>query len=155
MGKRGTIESVIYFINGNDPNHAPGFVMLAPYTECPTPSGYTREGASTLAEVDKLCRILVSQETRDHEDQLIHDEVLRERATESSRDRLRQRMMSSAATPYERDYLAAWFALKDEQKRKRYADAFDHRVMYLHAREFDTPKDRPVDSERVNLDRIG
>jgi hypothetical protein len=146
--KRGTIEAVIYFRNYADPEHEQGYIMLAPYTECPTPRGYTREGADTLAEVDKITKVIDAQERKKRENELIHDEVLRDAATASTRDALRQRMMSSAATPYERDFIDAWFKLKDEQKSKRYADAFDHRAMFLHARENDIHPKRRVDAEK-------
>jgi hypothetical protein len=148
MGKRGTIEPVFYFRAYADPEHEPGYLMLSPYSDCPAPRGYTREYADTLADVDKFMRVINAQEKRKREAEFIHDELLREAATKSTRDRLREQMISRATTPYARDYLAAWFKLKDEQKSERYAQEFDHHELFLHAREFDIHPKRRVDAEK-------
>ena len=54
MHKLGTLTPVVYFVAHRVPTHAEGYVMLAPYTGCPTPPGYSREYADTLDAVDRL-----------------------------------------------------------------------------------------------------
>jgi hypothetical protein len=153
MRKLGSLEPVIYFRNHRDPAHPPGFLMLAPYSDFPTPAGYTREAADTLADVDRLQRSLIEQERRDAEAELLHDEVVLGRRYAEMTDKLRARMVSSSTSPYDRDFIEAYLKLREE-KRDRHRQRFLERVMFLHAREMDTPRDRRVDDETVKLDRV-
>lgn len=154
MRKLGTLEPVVYFRNHRDPAHPEGFLMLAPYSEFPTPRGYSRETAETLSEVDRLQKILLEQEQRQWEAEAIYDEVVMGQRQRAVVDRLRTRMVSGATSPYERDFIEAYLALR-EDKREKYRQRWMERTAYLHAREYDTPKGRAVDDEGFRVDRIG
>ena len=150
MTNRPGTLNVVYFVRGTD-----GFIMLAPYTAMPTLPGYRREVANTLGEVDVLQRKLIEQETRALEQERVTEEAAYGKMSEAVRDRLYARMTSTATDEYEKDFIREYLKLRDENKRKKYAEAFEHRRMYLWAREFDSPKDRRSDEERVDVDRIG
>ncbi len=147
-GFLGTLDAPIYFRNYRDPNHPEGYLMLAPYSEFPTPHGYTREVARTLSEVDKLQKILCEQERRDCEREQIHDEVMIGARQRELTDKLRQKMVSSSTTPYDHDLIGAYLELKIE-KRARHAQRFQERSMYLYAREMDS-HGRSPNAERVD-----
>lgn len=141
------MEPVIYF------RRPDGHIFLAPYTSFPTPPGCDREYADTLYKVHDLERRLVAQEREQWEREALQEEMIGARVTDI-RDRLYQRMCSGSTDPYERDFIREWLKLRDEKKRKKYADFLKHRQMYLSALHNDTPKDRRVDEESVNLDRV-
>lgn len=147
-GFLGSLSAVVYFRNHRDPNHPEGYLMLAPYSEFPTPRGYSRELARTLSDIDKLQRVLCEQERRDFERDRLYDEVLVGAKQRGITDKLRQRMVSSSTTPYDRDVIEAYLQLKEE-KRAKHAQRFMERNMYLYAREMDSHS-RPPDSERVD-----
>jgi len=152
-GFLGSLSEVIYFRNHRDPAHPPGYLMLAPYSEFRTPDGYSREAARTLGEIDALQRTLISQERRDCEQEILHDEAVLSRKVMEVTDRLRQRMVSSSTSPFERDFIELYLQLREE-KRDRHRQRFMERTMYLHARENDAPRGRDDNSESVNLDRV-
>jgi hypothetical protein len=152
------IEPVVYFIcydsDRTNPPRPKGYLLIAPYTDCPAPSGYERREARYLHEAYDLERRLVRQE-RDGWEQEAELESQRFSDRQAViRDRLYQRMISSSTDVYEQEFIRAWLQLKDEQKRERYAQRLGERQMYLHALHFDTPKGRRVDEETVQLDRI-
>lgn len=151
--KLGTLEPVIFFRNHRDPAHPPGYLMLAPYSDFPTPSGYTREAAGTLADVDRLQRTLIEQERRDAEADALHDEAVLGRRYAEMTDKLRAKMVSSSTSAYDHDFIEAYLKVREE-RRERHRQRFMERTMFLHAREMDTPKDRAVDDETVKLDRV-
>lgn len=153
MRKLGTLEPVIFFKNYRDPAHPPGYLVLSPYSDFPTPPGYAREYADNLPDIDKLQKTLIEQERIAQESDIIYNEVIMGAKRKEIYDRLRSRMVSSSTTPYERDFIEAYLMLQDE-KRDRHRQRFLERVMFLHAREMDTPRDRGVDSETVKLDRV-
>lgn len=152
-GFLGSLSEVVYFRNHRDPAHPPGFLMLAPYSEFRTPSGYTREVARTLGEIDALQRTLIEQERRACESEILHDEAILGRKYAEVTDRLRAKMVSSSTSPYERDFIELYLQLRDE-KRDKHRQRFLERQMYLHARENDMPKNRRENEERVSLDRV-
>jgi len=154
MRTLGTLEPVIYFVNHTDPRRPEGYVVLAPYSSFATPPGHSREEARTLAEVDKLQSRLIEQEMRATEADWLYNETLTAGKRKAVEDSLRTRMVSSATTPYEREFIELYLQLRDE-KRAKYQQRFMERTMFLHARENDTPRGRGVDEETVNLDRIG
>lgn len=150
-----SLEAVVYFVNHEDPAHPSGYILLAPYSSFPTPEGYTRETARSLPEIDRLQRILQDQERREWEREYLADAEKMKARYEDVRQRLVARMVSSSTSPYERDYISEYLKLHDEKLRKKYREIFEHRVAYLWARENDTPRDRQVYEERVNVERIG
>jgi hypothetical protein len=152
---RGSIEPVIYFYNYRDPAHPEGYLMLAPYTSYPTPPGYERREARTLPEVDKMYEVLVRQERLQWEREYFREEATFGKRQQDLRDRLYARMTSGSTGEYEKDFIKSWLELRNEKKRQKYADIFEHRHLFLSARENDIPKGRNADEEKVNLDRIG
>jgi hypothetical protein len=147
-GFLGSLSAVVYFKNHRDPAHPPGYLMLAPYSDFPTPSGYSRELARTLPDIDRLQKILCKQEREDFERDRLYDEVLVGAKQREITDKLRSRMVSSSTTPYDRDIIAAYLELKEE-KRAKHAQRFMERNMYLHAREMDS-HGRPENAERID-----
>jgi hypothetical protein len=153
-GILGTHEAVVYFRNYRDPAHEPGYVLLAPYTECRAPRGYDREVARTIPEIVRLQDRLREQELRAAEAEVLHDQVILGERDRIRSDELYTRMVSGSTTPYERDYIRELLKLRDKKKREKYATILSQHNMHLHALEMDAPKNRSADSERVSLDRI-
>jgi hypothetical protein len=153
MRKPGTIEPIVYFVNHADPNHPVGYIILAPYSECPAPNGYQKEGVDTLSGVDRLEKILVDQERRDWEREAEYNEKLIGEKKSEIRDRLYAKMTSSSTDPWEKEFIRLYLYLREEKKQK-YQQRYLERTAYLWARHNDTPKGRGVDEEKVSLDRI-
>ena len=147
------MESVIYFRNYADPTRPYGWVLLAPYSACPPPPGYEKDGADTLAKVDKLQHILESQERAERTADVLHDEQAFGPKRDDIRSRLYARMTSGQCTQYEKDFIGAYLSHRIDRRSKWHAKYMEFQT-YLHARENDTPKNRRVDEERVNLDRV-
>lgn len=146
MGKRGSIEPVVYFINQS------GHVLLAPYSAMATPDGYRREEAGTLGDVDKLQVLLVMQERRQWEREAAQEESLFGARLDAVRDRLYARMTSAGTGAYEKEFIRHYLQLRIE-KRDKHRQRFEHREAFLWARENDTPKGRGVDKEEFHVER--
>ena len=128
--------------------------MLAPYTACPTPEGWSREEATTLRECYKLQSCLQDQEIEDWKREGARDtELVRQRFKET-RERMLTRMASSSTTPFDRDFMESYLQLQ-EKKLEKHERNFECRNAYLRSLEFDTPRGRRDDEESVNIDRIG
>lgn len=152
----GTLSPIVYFVNSSgadrDPAHPPGYIMLAPYSDFPTPHGYLREYAGTLPDARRLNDRLV-QQSRDEwerEAETNHNLVAAKRA--EVRDRIVARMQRSDTTPYEREFLELYLQLRDD-KAAKYDSIWNQRQAYLHALENDLG-DRRADSEEFHPDRI-
>lgn len=148
------MEAVIYFVNGRDPKRPRGWIILAPYTDCPTPRGYDREGADTLAKVDRLEHRLQEQEMAERGADLVHDEKVLGPLRDAVRERLYARMISKATPQFEKDFIGAYLSHRIDRRHKFHAKFAEYQC-YLTARHMDTAKGRRVDREQVNLDRIG
>lgn len=153
MRKFGSLEPVIYFRNINNPTRPQGWIILAPYSGCPCEVGYERDAAESLPEVDRLQKILEQQEMADRTADVLHDARIFGPLRDAVRDRLYARLISSATSEMEKDFIRGYLAHQID-KRHRFHQKYLEYVTYFHAREMDTPKNRPVDSERVNLDRV-
>jgi hypothetical protein len=153
MRKLGSLEPVFYFVNHTDPTRPPGYLMLAPYSACPAPAGWSREYADTLPDVDRLQKRLQEQEFRAMEAEGERSLNAFRAKQDELRVKLHDKMVSSSTSPWERDFLRGYLMLAEE-RRAKYRQRFMERNMYLWARENDTPKDRRVDEEKVNLDRV-
>ena len=159
MRKPGQIEPVFYFVNGSNPAHEIGYVMLAPYTGggdrclCPTPEGYRLEYADTLPDVDKLERKLQRQELEQAEREGEREMSVLEARRKELRDRMYQHMTSSETDPWNKEFYRLYLQLSDERKKKMYAQRFLERESYLWARHNDTPKNRRADEEVFNAER--
>lgn len=153
-GFLGSLSEVVYFKNSRDPNRPTGYLLLAPYSDCRPPDGYSREVARTLNEIDRLEKTLVEQEVAQAISEHIREESILAERDRAIRDRLYSRLISNSSSQYEKDYIRLWLDLRDEKKRRKYAEIFEHRAMHLYARHHDMPKDRGENEERVNLDRV-
>lgn len=125
-----------YFINRD------GDIQLPPndevfYTLCPR--GYDRAEANTLDEVDKLQRRLQEATYRRNQAEIEHDESIWQAARQSVLDSLRATLASSATTQYERDFIHAYLALREE-KRAAYRQRFACDRAFLEMREYDKPR---------------
>ena len=154
MRAPGKIEPVIYFTCGSqelsNPSRPIGYVLIAPYTDCPTPEGYRREFADTLAEVDRLEATLVRQEYEGQQQEMEIEEVKFSAARDQIRDNLYRRMISSETDEWEREFIRLYLQLRDERKKAMYRQRFLERKSYLWARHYDTPRGRGVDEEKVS-----
>src|SRR5271170_3960191 len=118
MGKLGTLEAVVYFVNYEDPAHEKGYILMAPYTGCPEPRGYRREYADNLPAVRRLEKILQRQEYLAGERDAIADRSLSAPGKESVRDRLVARMVSSSTTEYEKEFIRLYLQVRDDRAAK-------------------------------------
>jgi len=151
----GTLSPIVYFVNSSggdrDPAHPAGYIMLAPYSEFPTPHGYLREYAGTLPDARRLQDRLIAQsrEEWEREAELNHQLVDSRRA--EVRDRIYARMTSSATSEYEKEFLRLYLQVR-EDKQAKYDQRWRERQAYLHALENDLG-DRRADSEEFNVER--
>ena len=147
MRKPGTVAPVIYFRYPN------GHLTLAPFSECPTPDGAIKEEADTLPEIDRLVDTLRRQEYEQSQRELHYDINLFAARDKEIRDRIYQRISSSATTEYEKEFLRQYLQLRDERKRAKHQELYKQAMWYLYARENNLGK-READKEEVNLDKV-
>lgn len=152
MHKLGSLQPIIFYVNHQDPAHPEGYILLAPYSEFPTPAGYSREEAGTLPEVDRLQKRLQEQSRREWEAEYECDEAQWVERCERTRGNLYARLASSATSEWDKEFIRNYLQLREE-KRDKYKQRFFERTAYLHAREFDLG-DRAADKEEVRLDRL-
>lgn len=152
MRKPGCTEPVFYFVNGADPAHEIGYIMMAPYSECPTPKGYRREYVDTLPDIDRLEAKLQAQERREWELEVERDEVVLYERRKARRDRMYQALASSETDEWTKEFYRLWIQLEDDKKRAMYAQRFLERQMYLWARHNDTGN-RRADEEVFKPER--
>lgn len=103
---------------------------------------YKREGwewreAGTLADVDRLQKRLISQEEQRIGGMADRHQSLREDLFRSSGSALRQQMISSGTSEWERGFIRAYLELRDS-KRDKYRDSLEHHNYFLWARENDS-----------------
>ena len=153
MRKPGCIPPVFYFVNGNDPAHPPGYLIIAPYSDCPTPPGYRKEFFETLAEARTFEKRMQIQDRVEREQEYIRDWSLMERRNKEVRDKLYARMTSSDCTAYEKEFIRGWMELKDEEKKKKYEQRYLEHTGYLWALHNDVG-DRGDDTEKFRIDSI-
>lgn len=148
----GTLNPIHYLQNAN------GHLILVPVEQKESgladarrvyelkfkPQGYEWKEAGTLKEVQILQKRLVEQEQRILDGQGQADVNRRQRLHAEVAASLRQRMMSSSCSAYERDFIELWLNMREE-KQDQYTQRFTERNMYIHALEFDSsskPEDR-------------
>ncbi len=153
--KLGTLTPVVYF-------RCPlGHVILAPYSDCPTPahceftspvngircaSPCEREYADTLAAISKLERALTAQENLKFAAERQFDEAQCEAGRQAVRDRLMQKLWSSHTPESEKDFIREWIKLTDEKRAKHYSK-FEQYSVYINAAHYDLGN-RRADEER-------
>jgi hypothetical protein len=153
MHKLGTLSPLVYFVNHDDAQKPRGWITIAPYTGCPTPRGHTVEYADTLQAIDRLQKTLQEQELRLAEQELAADDKLYEAVSKRVVDRLEARMVNSATSAYEREFIRLYLQLRYE-KRDRHRQRFLERSAYLWARENEVGSHRRDDEEVFHPDRI-
>lgn len=153
MRKLGSLEPVIYFRNISNSTRPVGWLILAPYTDCPLEVGYERCAAESLPEVDRLHKTLEYQEAGERSADVIHDERVFGPLRDKIRDNLYAKLVSSGTSELEKDFIRAYLSYRID-KRDKFHERYLEYVTYFHAREMDSPKNRRVDEERVNLDRV-
>jgi hypothetical protein len=145
----GTLTPIVYFVNSagadRDPAHPAGYIMLAPYSDYPTPHGYLREHAGTLRDARRLQDRLIEQSREEWSREAETNHTLVDARRAEVRDRIYARMTSSDTTPYEREFLRLYLQLR-EDKQAKYDSLWMQRTAYLHALENDLG-DRRADSE--------
>jgi hypothetical protein len=135
MLKPGCVPPTIYWRYPN------GHLVVAPFSECPTPEGAIREEADTLPEVRALEKKLVQQEIEELEKEQKADYERCMEAKRRIRDRLVARCTSSATSEIEKEYIRGILALQDERKVKYYNQRFlEHQTFHFHALHFDLGK---------------
>jgi hypothetical protein len=142
----GTLRPVIYFVRKSDM-----YAILAP-TEIGSGIEMAKKAfelkykhdwawceASTLQEVDVLQKRLANQDIFDAEQRVQLNTERRDRIYKKTGDALRQRMVSSQTTAWEKDFIRAYIDMRNN-KRDKYRDALLHRNRYIFAREQDENK---------------
>ena len=157
--KPGTVPPIIYFVNRADPRWPEGHIMLSPCTDpnvfdYPTPEGYERREAYTLAMADELQDRLIEQEYRQRAAEFRADESRYHAFREDVRARLYARMTSSETTPFERDFIREYLKLRDGEKRKKYQQRFLEATCFLHVCAMDS-HGRDEAREEFNAERHG
>ena len=152
----GTLSPIVYFVNSSggdrDPAHPAGYIMLAPFSEFPTPHGYLREYAGTLPDARRLNDRLIEQSRAEWEREAEQNHALVDQRRAEVRDRIYARMTSSATSEYEREFLRLYLQVREE-KAAKYDSLWMQRTAYLHALENDLG-DRRADEEVFNHERI-
>ena len=152
----GTLSPVVYFVNSSgadrDPQHPPGYLMLAPYTDFATPHGYLREYAGTIREVWTLQKRLQDQSRAEWEREAEYNHELIAAKREEVRERLMSRLCSGDTSEYDKEFIRCWLRLREE-KHDKYDRLFMQRNAYLHVAENDLG-DRRADEEVFHHERI-
>jgi hypothetical protein len=145
----GTLTPIVYFVNSagadRDPAHPAGYVMLAPYSDFPTPHGYFREYAGTIREVWALQKRLQDQSREEWEREAEYNHKLVAARREEIRQRLMAKLVSSETSEYDKEFIRGWLQLREE-KHDKYDRLFMQRNAYLYVAENDLG-DRRADSE--------
>lgn len=152
--KLGTLSPVVYF------RCREGHVVLAPYSDYPTPISCEfqrpitgarccqpciREGADSLPAIDKLQLALTKQENEKLALEQHFDLMQTQAGRDKVRDSLYAKLVSSATSPMEKDIIREYLKLRPELRGKHHAK-WDAAQVYIHAREFDLGK-RKEDQE--------
>jgi len=139
----GNLSPIIYW------ERADGHVVLAAYDAGKPeqarmmfeqrfkPQGYDWRETRNLQDVDALQRKLVEQEMREARIRDGQDDYHRDRVFRATGERLRAQMQSSSCTPFERDFIAHYLAMR-EVKRSPYKQRWTEHQNYLWAREMDS-----------------
>jgi hypothetical protein len=145
-GKLSSLAAPVYFINQCDDHYPIGYYILAPYSNFPTPYGWLRYEADDLRQVDRLQKILLSQELDRARREHIREEVVFAPLKQKVRDSLYARMISGSTSEYEKDFIRDYLAVREE-KRAKHAERFYHRGLFMHAREMDATSGRKPNEE--------
>lgn len=141
----GKLDPIYYY------EDARGYIIVAPRTDMVRhcyetknaggvslkDRGFEIREADTLPKVTELQKKIQKQEMAKLEAEAQRDERTSAEMWQAIGDRLRQRMISSATTPYERDFIEQWLKLREEKREKHFQRWREHQG-YLWALEFDS-----------------
>lgn len=99
--------------------------------------GYVWNEAGTLKEVQTLQARWEDQEMKVLRHMGHYDHEVRKKVHAEVAGRLRQRMASSACSPFERDFIKLWLELR-QSKQDEYTKKWEDRIFYNQALEFDS-----------------
>src|SRR5271157_4883436 len=128
---QGSLKPAIYF------ERKDGYIILAPaekgrddlarmvYEKRYGPLGWEWREARNLTELDKLEKRLIAQEEREAAKMIEANSTVRDMVRKAVASALRQQMVASDTTPYEREFIATYLELR-EQKRDKYRDSLTH-----------------------------
>jgi len=103
------------------------------------PLGWEWREARNLTELDKLEKRLIAQEEREAAKMIEANSTVRDMVRKAVASALRQQMVASDTTPYEREFIATYLELR-EQKRDKYRDSLTHHNLGIMARNYDSSK---------------
>lgn len=141
----GTLSPIIYF------ERADGRIVIAAYDagkpeqarrvyeERFKPMKYEWKEAGTLAEVDRLQSRMADQLQRERAPGMERMVANRDAVEAMIGDSLRQKMISSATSPWEREFIQLYLQRR-ENRSEKFRQQFEHRAAYLNIRENDSNK---------------
>lgn len=122
-------EAVVYFENSR------GHVIVAPNRDHPTPWGYRREEADTVAKIERLSRKMSDQEHQRVEELNERDWLLYERAIKENRSKLFARLMATDCSAKEAGFVRAAIKRLDDNLHRRYTVNTVHGRFDMETRE--------------------
>jgi hypothetical protein len=125
---------VVYFKN------AAGKISLPPTSDVPAPRGYERCEANTIYEVIELERLMQREALDRAEQEAERDFNMCEPARQEVRRKIMTRLESSDTDEMTKEFLRGWCQLRDETRRKKYADIIHQRLSYFELLNFDKPR---------------
>ncbi len=127
-----------------------GRIYLPPDDETPCPKHCIEREANTLPEVDALQKRLQQETYEKCQRELMRDEDAFAAARQQTYDSLYTRMLSSATSEYEKEFLKYYLQVHRDEKRAEYQRRFLCDRAYFEQREFDKPKSREQIEEELD-----
>ncbi len=141
---RGNVSPIIYFENASGELMMPVYETGRPeqarrvYKARYAHAGWEWREADTLPAVDRLQSRLIDQEERRRSRLSEMDRRKCEPAREFVEANLKQRMISSSCSAFERDFIKLYLQLRDDSKRRKYAEILRQHQDYLWASAMDS-----------------
>lgn len=107
---------------------------------------YEYRKVTTLSELDELTKRMVLQEAQAREKEGQYEAKALAQWEKSFKDKIYQKLASSSTSEYEKEFLRLWLQLRDEKKKKAYAQRFlEHQCFFVQ---------REMDSARTLSDKV-
>ena len=120
--------------------NASGQISIPPTEDIPTPRGYERRECHTIYEVMKLEARMQQDATCRAEIEAEEDSQRFDARRKQIRRDIQTKIASSNTDPETKEFLRLWCELRDEQRRKKYADFIHQRLCYFEALHYDKPR---------------
>jgi hypothetical protein len=117
-----------------------GAILIPPTSDIPCPSHSNEHYCHTIRDVESLVRRMQQAALDEAERAGIRQSIVWEPKMQAIRDDLLSKMHSAATTPWEREFIREWLKLRDERKKEKYAQLFEHRRVVAEALEYDRPR---------------